>query len=164
MVDDYTVNNVNSTYHYVSTHGSTFVIPKIGDDKYLLIKQERYLNKKSSLEFPGGGQKKELSKIQNIKNELEEETGLIGNNFIELGVFNPYIGVTNELSTIYYCDSFIKSKQNLEDTEIISTIEMSSKEIDEAILSNKMWSGISIVAWTFYKLKKGDLKWNLFYS
>lgn len=150
-------NGVHSEYHYVSTYGSTFVVPKLKNGNFLLIQQERYLNKKISLEFPGGGQKKELSTLENIKNELAEETGLIGNKFIELGVFNPYIGVTNESCTIFYCDDFEIGSQNLEETEIIKTIELSESEIDYAIKNQEMWSGISIVAWTFYKLNKERL-------
>lgn len=157
-VDNYELRNrTKSEYHYVETFGSTFVIPRLANGNFLLVKQDRYLINDTSIEFPGGGQKKELTKLENIKNELEEETGLIGNNFIELGVFNPYIGVTNELCSIYYCEEFTTSKQQLEETEIIELIELSESEIDNLIKENKMLSGISIVAWTFYKLNKGKL-------
>lgn len=157
-LDNYSLKNgVKSEYHYVSTYGSTFVVPKLENGNFLMVKQERYLNKKLSLEFPGGGQKKELSKLENIKNELLEETGLIGNNFIELGVFNPYIGITNENCTIFYCDNYSLGKKQLEETEIINSVEMSEDEIDFAMKNGEIWSGISIVAWYLYKLKRKEL-------
>ncbi|MFA7627467.1 MAG: ADP-ribose pyrophosphatase, partial [Candidatus Kapaibacterium sp.] len=42
-------------YFYVETPGSVMVIPLLDNGRIILVKQYRYLNKRFSFEFPGGG-------------------------------------------------------------------------------------------------------------
>lgn len=59
VIEEYILPDFNiGKYYYVESNGSTIIIPKLSNGNFLLTKQFRYLNKKFSLEFPGGGIKK----------------------------------------------------------------------------------------------------------
>lgn len=157
-VDNYKLINGNTAeYHYVDTFGSTFVIPITNDDKFVMVKQFRYLNNRYSTEFPGGGQKEFLTPLENIIEELREETGYLSNKIHELGVFNPYNGVTNEICKVYVAKDLIKGESQLEESEEIEIVYLTEKEIDKMIISNELWDGMTLAAWALYKLKKGEL-------
>lgn len=156
-VDNYKMPNGKiSEYHYVSTFGSTFVIPITNENKFVLVAQYRYLNEKVSLEFPGGGQKENISPVENAIIELKEETGYSSNKISELGVFNPYNGVTNEICKIFLATDLVKGESNPEESEQIEVIELYENEIDKMIKSNEIWDGMTLAAWSIYKSKKSE--------
>ncbi|MBL8016279.1 MAG: NUDIX hydrolase, partial [Ignavibacteria bacterium] len=100
-VDSYSLpDGSKGEYHYVFTHGSAFIVPVTSAGKILLVKQYRYLNDRFSLEFPGGGVKKEDNHDFEAQKELVEETGFEG-ELEYAGLFNPYNGVTNEICKVY---------------------------------------------------------------
>lgn len=154
-VDNYEMPNGNtSEYHYVSTFGSTFIIPITEENKFILVKQFRYLNNDFSIEFPGGGQKENISPLENAILELKEETGFTSNKIVELGVFNPYNGVTNEICRIFLATELVKGESNPEESEEIEVLELSEIEIDEMIKKNEIWDGMTLAAWSIFKFKK----------
>lgn len=157
-IDNYKLHNGKiAEYHYVNTFGSTFVIPITNDNKFVLVKQYRYLNDDYSIEFPGGGQKENLTPLENIILELKEETGFQSNKIYELGVFNPYNGVTNEICKVFVAKELVFGDSQPEESEELEIIYLSENEIDEKIKSNEIWDGMTLAAWALFKLKKGDL-------
>ena len=42
-------------YHFIQTLGSVLIVPRVGLDLYVMVRQYRYIQKKFSIEFPGGG-------------------------------------------------------------------------------------------------------------
>lgn len=146
-------NGKNGEYHYVHTLGSTFVIPILDDGNFVLTKQYRYLNSKFSIEFPGGGQQQGITPEKNAKKELQEETGYICNKLEKIGVFNPYNGVTDEISSVFIAKNLLLDKQNLDETEDIEVLIASELEIDEMIKNQEIWDGMTLASWALFKLK-----------
>lgn len=164
LIDRFTIDGTKEfDYHYVHTLGSTMVIPKLPDGNFILVEQYRYLNDMFSIEFPCGsiparhthsfeaGGEVGLSKLENAKKELREETGYSTENLIEIGFFSPYNGVGNEICSVYYADQLKNIGSLPDETEKFIIHHLSENEIDQKILSNEIWDGMTIAAWMFYK-------------
>ena len=146
-------NGKEKEYHYVHTPGSTMIVPRLSDNKFILIKQFRYLNKRYSIEFPAGGTKKNLTQKENALKELREETGFSAKRIFEIGYFNPYNGVTDEICNVFFAEELYASPLKPDDTEEFEILRLTSGEIDEMIASNEIWDGMTIAAWTIFKTK-----------
>ena len=153
--DTYKIGNSNThDYFYVNNSGSSFIIAK-EEDKFILVEQFRYLNKKLSIEFPGGSLEKGLTQKENAKKELREETGYETEKLEYLGEFNPYNGVSNEICEVFLATKLSKYKASPEITERIKIHFLSEEQIDSMIRSGKIWDGMTLASWMLYKLKKG---------
>lgn len=153
--DTYKIGNSNTfDYFYVNNKGSTFIIAK-DEDKFVLVEQYRYLNRKNSLEFPGGSLIDGLSQESNAEKELLEETGYQTKKLEHIGSFNPYNGVSNEICELFFTENLILSVPSPDKTELIKMRLLTEKEIDSKIVSGEIWDGMTLAAWTLFKLKKG---------
>jgi len=145
-----------SEYHYIDSRGSTIVIPKLTDNRFIFIRQYRYLNQRISLEFPGGGVKKDTDFLTNAKNELEEETGYISEDLTFLSEYNPFNGVTNEICKIYLAESLIKGNAKPEDSEEFEVLILTKNEIIDKIRKGELWDGMTLAAWSIYLYCTGE--------
>jgi len=116
-----------------------------------MTKQYRYLNQKPSIEFPGGGIKKGLEPLQNAMEELEEESGYCTNNIIELGSFNPFNGVTDEICHVFLARDLVKCKAKPEPSEEFEIFEINHEKIINFIKRGEIWDGMTLAAWSVYQ-------------
>lgn len=152
LIDRFTIDGTKEfDYHYVHTLGSTMVIPKLPDGKLILVEQYRYLNDMFSIEFPCGSIETGLSKLENAKKELHEETGCSAEELTEIGFFSPYNGVGDEICSVYYADQLRNIGSLPDETEKFIIHHLGENEIDQKIMSNEIWDGMTISAWMFYK-------------
>ncbi|MBI5325647.1 MAG: NUDIX hydrolase [Ignavibacteriae bacterium] len=150
-VDKYKMpNGKTGDYHYVHSTGATMIIPVTVKNKFVMINQFRYLNNKTSLEFPGGGLNKNLTPLENAVKELKEETGYNSNSLKKVGEYNPYNGVANEICHIFLAEDLIKEKPNPEESEEFEIMELTNKDISERIISGDIWDGMTLAAWAIY--------------
>ncbi len=154
-IDEYTLPNGEvGLYYYVDSRGSTFIIPKFSQYKYIMVRQYRYLNQRESLEFPGGGIKESFEPLNNAKQELIEETGYISNKWKKLGEFNPFNGVTNELCYVYLADELILEKKQPDYSEQTEIEIVNEKDIYHKIERGEIWDGMTLAAWMLYQTKR----------
>lgn len=139
-------------YHYVETPGSVMVIPKTNDDKFIMVKQFRYLNQKVSIEFPGGGIKPQIGELQSAINELSEEAGISSNSITKVGEFNPFNGVTNEICNVYLAQELQFHHANPDNSEEFDIVRLDAEQINELIKTNEIWDGMTLASWSFYYL------------
>jgi len=153
-VDNYSLpNGVKGEYHYVFTHGSAFIVPVTSEGKIILVKQYRYLNDRFSLEFPGGGVKKEDNHDFEAQKELVEETGFEG-ELEYAGLFNPYNGVTNEICKVYIARNLKPSEKYKKDaSEEFLMYEFTPEEIENMIENNEIYDGMTLAAWALVRKK-----------
>ncbi len=146
--DEYEMPSGNrSDYYYVDSRGASFVIPFF-EDKYIFVNQYRYLNKKESLEFPGGGIKDGMNAYDTAAKELKEEAGLTAKKLHLLGSHNPFNGVTNEICSVYYADELTKGSQDTDESEEIELVSLSMDEVKNYIKNNIIWDGMTLAAWS----------------
>lgn len=141
-------------YHYVNSRGASMVIPVTEDKEILLVNQYRYLNQRMSLEFPGGGVKENSSYEATALEELKEETGAICDDIYEVGQYNPFNGVTNEITKIYIAKIKKIDSKKPEETEDIDIRFVTVDEMEKAIAYNEIWDGMTLAAWSLFRYSK----------
>ncbi len=151
VLDKYVLPDGNEgEYHYVSSRGATLIIPSLGNNTFAMVRQYRYLNKRYSLEFPGGGIKQGLAPEMNAREELAEETGYLAGELSLIGEYNPYNGVTNEICYIYYANRLTADAANPEPSEEIGIVRLSKSDIVELIKRGEIWDGMTLAAWALF--------------
>jgi ADP-ribose pyrophosphatase len=153
--DEYVLPSGNTgNYHYVETRGAVMIIPLSIDGKLVLVKQFRYLNRKNSIEFPGGGINPDFSEIENAKKELIEEAGIIAESVIRIGEFNPCNGVINEICGVVLASDITFTTAVPEESEEFEILFLTNSEIMRLINDGSIWDGMTLAAWSIYRFSK----------
>jgi ADP-ribose pyrophosphatase len=139
-------------YHYISTPGSVMIVPRY-HDRFLLVKQYRYLNDRTSIEFPAGGIKPGSEAWMSARRELEEETGYVAGRLDVIGGFNPFNGVTDELCQVYLASDLHLGEARPDPTEEFELCPMSVVELDQAIRDGEIWDGMTLAVWALLRAK-----------
>jgi ADP-ribose pyrophosphatase len=144
-------NGREGEYHYAFTFGSVFIIPVDSEGKILMVRQFRYLNDRFSIEFPGGGVKKENNYDFEARKELIEETGFDGDLKYE-GEFNPFNGVTNEICKVYIARNLRPSSEfKKDDSEEFELLRFDANEIEKMIEANEIYDGMTLASWALVR-------------
>lgn len=153
--DRYSLNdNQEGEYHYVNSRGASMIIPISSAHKIVAVSQFRYLNQRESIEFPGGGVKFGSDYLHTANEELHEETGAISKNIYEIGEYNPYNGVTNEITKIYLATDLKFENNQPEVTERIAIRLYTLEEFEALIADNSILDGMTLAAWSIFKYSK----------
>ncbi len=137
-------------YSYVHSGGSVMVVPVDRDGRMILVKQFRYLWHKESVEFPGGGVKGN-DFIQTAIDELAEEAGVAASKLEPVGEYNPYNGVSDEVSKVYFASMLSKAGKKRDASEEFEVIKLTSLEFQEMIDVGEIWDGMTLAAWSLAK-------------
>ncbi len=134
-------------YHYVHSLGASLVIPVGPDKRILLVRQYRYLGDRVSLEFPCGGVKEGSNHELTAREELAEEAGLEAEVIEQVGEFNPYNGVTDEICRVYVARQLRPVVSRPDATEEFEQITITPAELEEKIDSGEVWDGMTLAGW-----------------
>jgi len=139
-------------YHYLHSGHSVFIIPILENEKFLLIKQFRYLFDRDSVEFPAGGMRDNDSPRVVARKELIEETGFDG-NLTKINEFGPFVGLSDEMTYVFLATDLIRSDEfKKDDTEEFEYLERTAEEIDQMIVSGEIFDGMAIASWVYAKI------------
>jgi 8-oxo-dGTP pyrophosphatase MutT (NUDIX family) len=144
-------NGREGEYHYVHTAGSVMILPVTDDGGYLLVEQHRYLNRRNSLEFPGGSVPEGMDPLDAAQKELSEETGFRAAELAVVGRFNPYNGVTDEICTVFLARDLSPADAAPDETEDLRVHRMNAEAIDDLIAGGELWDGMTLAAWMLHK-------------
>ena len=134
-------------YHFVHTNGASMIVPVTNEGKLLLVNQYRYLNERESLEFPCGGVKAGSTYDETAAVELAEETNLVARNWMIAGEFNPFNGVTDEITRVFIARELFPTASKRDETEEFEKVALTPDEIEARIVSGVIWDGMTIAAW-----------------
>ena len=115
-----------------------YVVGIDNEEKVLLIRQYRYLLKENVVEIPAGSPEGSETIEQGAIREFEEETGFFPEEVVKLATFYPSSGMTNQKSHIFLAMNFVKTKQNLEESEDIQVEWTPLKSALEMIYQDKI--------------------------
>jgi len=148
-VDEFEIpDRLTGQYHYVHTNGASMVIPVSKDGKIVLVNQYRYLGDRESLEFPCGSVEAGHNYMQTAHRELQQETGYRAGKIREIGRFNPYNGVTNEICKVFLANDLQQVVAKPDATEEFEILRRTPEEIEDMIRKNVIWDGMTLAAWT----------------
>ena len=130
--------------------GAVVCIPKY-NQKYVLLKQYRHALRDYQYSFPRGYAEKNLSTLENVQKELNEEINahVISSDFIGTVVADS--GINGNKVEIYLCeiDSYKKANNYEGITEII---EVSFQELTTLVRENKISDGFTLSAYAHMTL------------
>ncbi len=134
-------------FHYVLTNGSSMVVPKTGDGKFLFVRQYRYTGNRDSIEFPCGGLKDGATYDETARDELVEETGFQAGKIEPVGAFNPCNGLLDEICRVYIARDLRHVGASPDETESFELVQLTIEEVEGFIRDGTIWDGMTIAAW-----------------
>lgn len=152
-VDDITLcNGEKATRECVDHPGGVGIIALTDDEYVYMVRQFRYPYKESIYEIPAGKREKGENPLETGKRELQEECGVVAENYIDLGRIYPSPGYTNEEIYLYAATGLTEVEQNLDEDEFLQVTKMKLTTLITKIMSGEITDAKTIAA--AFKLKE----------
>lgn len=150
-------NGKTGTRETIRHIGAVAIVPVTDDGKVVVERQFRYPLGKVITEIPAGKLDcKTEDRLEAAKRELEEEAGLIADEWIELGDYYPAAAYCDEVITMYIARGLHKGERNLDDDEFLNIAAVDLQELVDDVMQGKIADGKTQTALlkTYYKLHK----------
>ena len=157
MTEDVTLpNDSRAEMAYVRHPGSTAIVPLVDDNTVIMERQYRHPVRDYLFEIPAGTMDPGETPLVCARRELEEETGYIAEEFIELGKIHILPAYSDELIHLYLARGLSLTKQNLDPDEIIKVVEYPLDEALQMIETGRITDALTILAlqWAWFRLKE----------
>ncbi|MBI3316249.1 MAG: NUDIX hydrolase [Candidatus Omnitrophica bacterium] len=120
--------------------GAVVILPFVGPDRILLIRQFRYAAQGDLWEIPAGTLEKNESPLACARRELEEETGFKAARWRYLTRFYPAPGISNERMYFFSAHGLKKGTKQLDHDEWINshvvTLEEARRMIEKRVIQD----------------------------
>ena len=113
--------------------GSTAIVAIDGDEFVVLVRQTREAARKPLLELPAGTLEPGEQPLETAKRELEEEVGLRGGRWRQLGAFYTTPGFCRERMHVFLAEDLEHGEPSPDDDEEVEVLRWRIEEI-EALL------------------------------
>ena len=137
---------------------SVGILPLIGKEKIVLVKQYRFPAKEELWEIPAGMLEKNEKPIKAAKRELKEETGFEAKKLLKIAEFYKSPGYNTEYMHLFKANQLKKGKQYLDEDELINRVKVFSlKEVLKMMKRKEIVDAktiIGILLWKLEALKK----------
>lgn len=141
-------NGQKGDYYYGENYGGAIVIPILDDGRIVMVRQYRYLQEKSGLEFPGGTMEKNETAQSTIEREMQEETGYQSTDYLKIGSFVSLKGNFKGTTHLFIADELTKvGVPTLDITEDIEVVYRRLDELETMIKHNEIWDGETLASW-----------------
>lgn len=145
-------------YGVVETPPSVFIVAINSEQEVYLTGLFRYPTGKYGLELPAGSSDNQ-DLLEAAKRELLEETGLKAANWIKLGSFNPWNGISSESSHVFLASELEETGSKLDPDEgILEIRKVALSNVFDLVKSGEISDGQTIAALTLAKLYLDTLK------
>ncbi len=146
-VDTVTLPDGNASTREVIAHPGGVCVVAVDDEKNVyMVRQYRYPTKQVLLEIPAGKLEYGEDHFEAAKRELEEEAGVIAENYVYLGYFYPTPAYCEEKIHMYFASGLTKTKQNLDDEEFLEVEKIPFAELLEMIGKGEIIDGKTALA------------------
>lgn len=110
-----------------------------------LAEQFRYSLGERSIEAACGGIDEGENPLEAAKRELKEELGIEADEWIELGIVNPFTTVVRSLASLYLVKKLRFGRADLDATEGINIIKVKLADAVKMVMESKISHGPSCV-------------------
>lgn len=141
--DDISLPNGKPATREVIRHvGAVAIVPMTEDGKVVIERQFRYPLNRVIIEIPAGKlDSKSEDRLSAAKRELEEETGYLADEWIELGDYIPAAAYCDEVITMYLAKGLHMGTRNLDEDEFLNVETVSLEELVEDVMRGKIADG-----------------------
>ncbi len=126
-------NGVTTDVDLIRHPGATAIVPILGKNKVIMIKQYRHSIGDYILEIPAGTCEPGEEPVLCAKRELTEETGYVADRLEKLGEIVTVPGYSDERMHIFLATDLKKDTQNLDEDEMIEVIHVPFDKVTEMI-------------------------------
>ena len=150
-------NGKPATREVIRHVGAVAIVPMTEDGKVIIERQFRYPLNRVITEIPAGKLDSESEdRLSAAKRELEEETGYLADEWIELGDYIPAAAYCDEVITMYLAKGLHMGTRNLDEDEFLNIETVSLEELVEDVMQGKIADGKTQAAIlkTYLYLKK----------
>lgn len=135
-----------SMREYVRHNGGCGVLAVDGDGYAYLVEQFRYPYREMLLEIPAGKLEVDEKPYDCAVRELREETGIVANDLIYLGVFYPSPGYTDEPLHIFIAKSFTQGEACLDEHELLNLKKIKLQDALQMVYDNVIRDAKTVIA------------------
>ena len=140
-------NGKDATREVIKHIGAVGIVPLTDDGKVIMERQFRYPLGRVVTEIPAGKlDSKTEDRLSAAKRELEEETGLVADEWIPLGDYIPAAAYCDEVITLYMAKGLHQGTRNLDEDEFLNIEAIALEELVEDIMQGKIADGKSQAA------------------
>ncbi len=123
-----------------------------------LVGQYRFPLNHYSWEIPEGGGPLEIEPLLSAKRELKEETGLIANEWKEIGRMHLSNSVSDELAILYLATDLEEGRAEPEDTEDLTLKKLPFNEAYFMVVRGEITDSMSVCAILRTKIILGEIE------
>jgi 8-oxo-dGTP pyrophosphatase MutT (NUDIX family) len=118
------------------------------DDEYntWIVGQYRFPINTYSWEIPEGGGDPNIPPIESAKRELEEECGLVADEWQELLISHTSNSATNEIAYIYVAKGLTHTAPNPDEDERLEIRKLPFTELYRMVMDNKITDSLTVMA------------------
>ena len=132
--------------------GAVLIVPFLGKNKIIMLKQFRPVIDAYIYELPAGTLEKGESPVSCARREIIEETGYASNKFTKLGSIFPVPGYSTEKIFIYKAQNLVELKPFHQKDEVIEIFVFAKKQIQKMfkegkIIDAKTICGLALCGW-----------------
>lgn len=140
-------------YDVVETKGAVLIVALDDEQNVHLVGMHRYTNDNFSYEIPAGGMDND-NPLTAAKRELEEETGLVAENWKQLGLTFPANGLMSEDNYTFLATGLAPAKGHAQEEEgIVEVKKAPIKQAFAMIKNGEITDSQSIAALTLAALE-----------
>lgn len=132
-------NGNTATREVVEHPGGVCVAALTDNDELLFVRQWRYPYGEETLEIPAGKRdRQDEDPLECGKRELQEETGAVAQNYIDLQPLYPTPGYINEVIYCYLATGLSFGEQNPDEDEFLDVLRIPLQQAVEMVLSGEI--------------------------
>jgi len=139
-------NGVTTDIEYLEHPGAAAIVPLIGPDEVILIKQYRHALKQHIWEIPAGTLDPAEAAEACARRELIEETGYAAKMWRKLAEITPVPGYSDERVHLFLASELTAARQELDSDEVLAVHRMPLAQALDMIARGEIQDAKSICA------------------
>ena len=144
-LDTISLPNGDTSFREIVRHPGGVTVLAIDEEGCTFcVRQFRYAFSRHLIELPAGKLEKGEDPFEAAKRELSEETGLVADEWTDLGSIVSSPGFTDEVLYMYMARGLHRGEAHPDDDEFLDTIRIPVSELREKILRNEISDGKTV--------------------
>lgn len=139
-------NGATAIREVIRHPGAAVMVPLLGPDRVILVRQFRYALGQVMVELPAGkldpGEKPETT----ARRELAEEISYTCDHLVRLGLIHPCIGYSDEQITVYLATGLERTATGRDGDEFLEPFDLSLAEALDWVRQGKITDVKTIIA------------------